>query len=369
MPDLSAQPVRENEEESNKSAPDSINQFLSKWQTLPSGGEECLPHEHLVALAKGKGRPEWSDHVASCSPCGEILNVLRDRSMQVTRFMDEFMKQKADNAQLISSRQSSSLWSYLKALQWINQPRWGAYALTISSVALIVFGVWSYKHEFSARQNPPQIAYLEKDDFSYAAKTLQAAITDLPPSISPERKTQDIVAINKVIGRANESMMVINRLYSENKIQPDQRGQINDLVVNYRSRLGFLRQSVDVAQQSKPARQITTPDTDSVISILSAIDQVNSKKNFEDVSSQTELQEAEMIRDVDFAVVRIDTEASSKILSFQRRVSEMSPEEKGTLETNLNANPFVTKRGLKVKILPGTALTSARGAGTIAVPN
>lgn len=369
MTDVSAQPAREDGEEFNKSAPDSINQFLSRWETLPGGGEECLPHEYLVTLAKGKGKPEWSNHVASCNECHEILNVLRDRSMQVTKFMDEFMKIKADNAQLVSSRQSSSIWSYLKALEWINQPRWGAYALAFSFVALIVFGVWSYKYEFSARQNPGQIAYLDKDDYSYAAKTLQSAITDLPPSISPERKTQEIIAINKIIARANESMMVINRLYAESRIQPDQRGEINDLVVSYRSRLGFLRQSVDVAQQSKPTQQITTPDTDSVISILTAIDQVSSKKNYEDVSPQTELQEAEMIRKVDFAVVRIDTDASSKILSFQRRVSEMSPEEKGTLETNLNANPFVTKQGLKVKILPGTSLTSARRAGTIAVPN
>lgn len=347
--------------------PEPINKFLSKWESLPSGGDDCLSHEFLVDLSKGRGKPEWLNHTKSCQQCNEILAMLSDQRIRKS-VMEEFINQKNENAEVLSSH-SKSLWAYLRALLTINQPRWSTAAFAASLILLAVFGFLSYNMEFKGRQQQPGLVYLPKDDYTYAIETLEAATESLPKSIVlAQKRHEQIDEINKNVQQVNDSIGKVNELYKEKRIQSDQRGQFSSLLAHYNSKLTPLRQTLAAGQtaQSNPIPDLSkTPDTESVANVLTAVDRAMSKKNTKPDLEPTELQRSEAIlsafRQVE--VLSIDDGDSSKIVTLKYRSStERSSEEAAALENSVNS--MMNKRNISIKIL--AAPRPAIGTGTSA---
>jgi hypothetical protein len=352
-------------------SPEPINKFLSKWETLPSGGDDCLSHEYLVELSKGRGKPAWLNHTKSCEQCSEILGMLGDQRIRKS-VMEEFINQKNENAEVVSSH-SRSLWAYLRALLTINQPRWSTAAFAASLILLAAFGYLSYKLEFKGRQQQPGIVYLAKDDYSYAVETLQVATESLPKFLVPTQKRHEQIAeINKNVLKVNDSIGKVNELYKAKRIQNDQRGQFSSLLVNYNSKLTPLRQDLAAGQaaRSTPIPDLgKTPDTESVANVLTAVGRAMSKKNTEPDLEPTELKRAEAIlsafRQVE--VLSIDDDASSKVFTLKYRSStERSDAETAALENSVNL--MMSKRNISVKILATPKLATGTGTSAFTKP-
>jgi|GEM_PF-2585754 len=338
--------------------PNSIDKFLSKWKDLPCGDEDCLSQDVLEEMSKGVKKPEWTQHLQSCRTCTEILHILGDESLNHLSVMDRFASEKKIAADTVSSNRSKSVFGYLRTLFWLNQPKWSVGTMATLVMILGLFGYFSYR-EVKLKQQPAEIAYLQRDDYAYALADLQHAIDSLPSSISSSRnKREQADELNANILQANESTKKVNSLYNEHTIQNDQRGQFSALLVNYHSKLTPLRENLMASQgsQTKPITELSqTPDTKSIAEVLSAVGRVMKKKDIDPGSEPSELQKVEAIRLAfeEVEVLSVENDSTSTKLITLTYLPSASAEKTGPETTDLEntVNSIMGKQKINVKIL------------------